>query len=354
VTVPAAADSPRVLVVDDEPPVCTALCRLLERASLDTTGFNDPFDAAKAAREEPFALVLSDYLMPGMTGLELLREVARAVPLTRRILITGYADLDQAIDAFNEGVIHRFIRKPWSNEELVEVCREEVRLFQRANRSHQSRHELERLVRRRTQLLRTAMDLVREGAGELLEDEDAPEETAERPATVLITDVVGYSRLIHDNPTETLETLTAHQMLLFGHITRHGGRVVDAPGDNMLAEFPNPGDAVRAAITAQQELTARAHDQAPNRQMWFRMGIAHGEVLVRGGELFGDAVNIAARLQALAQPGGVCVSHDAYRRLPEPERSVMAALGEQRLKNIPRPVPVYHWPEVAKAADSAP
>ncbi len=165
---------------------------------------------------------------------------------------------------------------------------------------------------------------------------------AKRKLTVVfVTDVAGYSRLMGDDPDATVKTLASYRDVFFSRIEGAGGRVVNAPGDSILAEFASVVDAVSTAVDIQRELAARNGELPESRRMHFRIGVNLGDVLVREGELFGDGVNIAARLEALADPGGICISRRVYDEVESRLDLDFDYLGEHTVKNIARPVRVY-------------
>src|SRR6202171_4659707 len=129
-----------------------------------------------------------------------------------------------------------------------------------------------------------------------------------RLAAILSADVKEYSRLMGADDVATVEMLTAYRTVLTALISQHRGRVVDAPGDNLLAEFASVVDAVQCSVSIQEELNARNADLPADRRMDFRIGVNLGEVIVESDRIYGDGVNIAARVQALAEGGGVCIS----------------------------------------------
>jgi len=131
-------------------------------------------------------------------------------------------------------------------------------------------------------------------------------------AAILSADVKGYSRLMGDDEEATIHTLTAYRGVMTTLIQHHRGRVVDAPGDNLLAEFASVVEAVRCAVEIQQELKTRNAELPAQRQMAFRIGINRGNLVVEGERLYGDGVNIAARLESLAEPGGICIAGIVY------------------------------------------
>jgi adenylate cyclase len=160
-------------------------------------------------------------------------------------------------------------------------------------------------------------------------------------AAILSADVKGYSRLMGDDEVATVRTITDYRESIATAVTGHGGRVVDAPGDNLLAEFASVVDAVRCAVEIQRELGARNAALPASRQMQFRIGINLGDVIVEGPRLYGDGVNIAARLESLAEAGGVCLSGPAYDQVEGKLPHAYDFLGEHTVKNIARPVRVY-------------
>jgi len=139
----------------------------------------------------------------------------------------------------------------------------------------------------------------------------------------------------------TVRTLTAHRETITNFIQRRRGRVVDSPGDNLLAEFASVVDAVACAVEIQRELAARNGELPPSRQMPFRIGVNLGDVIVDGDRIYGDGVNIAARVQGLADGGGICLSGTAYEHVETKLPLTYEFLGEQAVKNIARPVAVY-------------
>ena len=123
---------------------------------------------------------------------------------------------------------------------------------------------------------------------------------------ILSADVKGYSLLMTDDEAYTIRTLKEYQQIMSHHIKQHSGRVVDAPGDNILAEFASVVDAVQCAVAAQNEIKARNAELPENRRMEFRIGVNLGDVIEEESRIYGDGVNIAARLESLADPGGIC------------------------------------------------
>jgi len=167
-------------------------------------------------------------------------------------------------------------------------------------------------------------------------------ETFPRKLTAILSaDVQGYSRLMDEDEDATVHTLAAYREVMSHLIREHRGRVVDSPGDNLLAEFASVVDAVRCAVEIQETLRARSAELPENRRMEFRMGINLGDVIVDGDRIYGDGVNIAARLEGLAEGGGICVSGTVFDQVESKLAFEYDYLGEQAVKNIKRPVRVY-------------
>jgi TolB-like protein/class 3 adenylate cyclase/Tfp pilus assembly protein PilF len=158
----------------------------------------------------------------------------------------------------------------------------------------------------------------------------------------LSADVVGYSRLMAANEAATVETLKAYRDIIARLVVRHGGRVVNAPGDALLAEFPSAVEAVQAAIEIQQSVEGHNIELEADRRMQYRIGVNLGDVIEEAdGTIYGDGVNIAARLEALAEGGGVCISSTVYDAVEGKLALGFDFLGEHQVKNIAKPVRVY-------------
>ena len=162
-------------------------------------------------------------------------------------------------------------------------------------------------------------------------------------AAILAADIVGYSKLAGSDEERTLARLRALRSdLIDPTIAVHNGRVVKRTGDGSIIEFRSVVDAVRCAIEVQNGMVERNAGLPPERRIEFRVGIHLGDVVEESdGDLMGDGVNIAARLEGIADPGGICLSEDAYRQVRDRLKEGFADLGEKELKNIARPVRVY-------------
>jgi class 3 adenylate cyclase len=163
-----------------------------------------------------------------------------------------------------------------------------------------------------------------------------------RLAAIMAVDMVGYSRLTGRDEEGTLARLQAlRRELIDPAIAEHRGRIVKTIGDGLLVEFASVVDAVRGALRVQQGMAILNSDTRSDRRIEFRIGINLGDVVVEGDDLLGDGVNIAARLERLAEPGAICISEDAWRQIRGKIEIAAHDMGEQRLKNISEPIRVY-------------
>src|SRR5215469_3014622 len=166
--------------------------------------------------------------------------------------------------------------------------------------------------------------------------------TTRRLAAILAADVAGYSRLMGTDEEGTHVALTAlRRELTDPKIAEHRGRIVKTTGDGLLVEFPSVLDAVRCAVALQREMGSRNDGVAQERRIEFRIGINLGDVIIDEHDIYGDGVNVAARLEALAEPGRICISRVVRDQVRDKVDFGFEDLGEQQVKNIARPVRVY-------------
>ena len=158
---------------------------------------------------------------------------------------------------------------------------------------------------------------------------------------ILSADVEGYSRMMGEDEVGTIRTLTVYRDAMSGRILQHRGRVVDAPGDNLLAEFASVVDAVQCAVEVQRELAKKNEELPAERKMVFRIGINLGDVVEEEDRIYGDGVNIAARMESLCAGGGVCISGTAFEHIANKLDLEYEDLGDHQVKNISRPIRVY-------------
>ena len=160
-------------------------------------------------------------------------------------------------------------------------------------------------------------------------------------AAIFAADIAGYSRLVAEDEEETLRRLASYRSVMDDFIARAGGRIFNTAGDAVLAEFPSAVEAVRCAIDIQESLRTRNLAYPTSRQMSFRIGITIGDVVERNGDLLGDGVNIAARLEGIAPVGGICISRTVHEQVANKLSVQFADIGEQQVKNIPTPIHAY-------------
>ena len=169
----------------------------------------------------------------------------------------------------------------------------------------------------------------------------APSVVLRRLAAILCADVAGYTRLMHADEAGTLRLLASHREITDRLIGQHGGRIANTAGDSVLAEFPSAVDGLQCALAIQERIAA-VNDWVPqDRRVSFRIGLHVGEAMVRDGDLFGDVVNVAARMEQLASPGSVCISGTAYEYVRKVVPARFEDLGPQRVKNLDSPVQAY-------------
>ena len=160
-------------------------------------------------------------------------------------------------------------------------------------------------------------------------------------AAILSADVKGYSRLMEEDEEATIRTLTEYRDIIAKQVKLHKGRVVDSPGDNVLADFASVVDALKCAVQTQNEIAEQNENLPVNRKMEFRIGLNLGDVAEEDGRIYGDGVNVAARIESLADPGGICISRTAYDQVRKKLTLGYEYLGEHSVKNIDEPVRVY-------------
>jgi len=170
------------------------------------------------------------------------------------------------------------------------------------------------------------------------------ERVQRRLAAILAADVVGYSRLMGEDEMGTLNALNLHRAeLIHPTVAEHRGRIVKLMGDGALVEFPSVVDAVECAVAVQRGMAERNSDIPDSKRITFRIGINLGDIIIEGDDIYGDGVNVAARLEGEADPGGICISGDAYRQVNGKIDLAFEDLGERALKNIVEPVRAYRW-----------
>src|SRR5262245_59627356 len=171
-------------------------------------------------------------------------------------------------------------------------------------------------------------------------DGAANPKTSRRLAAILAADIAGYSALMGADEAGTVRSLKAHQAVILPMVTEHGGRSIDTAGDGILAEFPSVLSAVECGVAIQRVMAHRNADVEESRRMRLRIGINLGDVVFDDARIYGDGVNVAARLEGIAEPGGICISRKVYEDISGKIELAFVDAGEQQLKNIAPPVRV--------------
>src|SRR5271168_3194783 len=171
--------------------------------------------------------------------------------------------------------------------------------------------------------------------------QEQPSRVGRRLSAIMSADVAGYSRLMGLDETGTARVLREHRAVFDALVAKHGGRIVKTTGDGVLLEFPSVVDAVECAVAVQAVMAQRNEGIPQDRRMLFRIGINLGDILIEGDDILGDGVNVAARLEGIAEPGGICISSSAFEQVRGKVAVEFTDLGEQTLKNIARSVRAY-------------
>ncbi len=172
-------------------------------------------------------------------------------------------------------------------------------------------------------------------------DDDQAPPLERRLATILAADVAGYSRMMGEDEEATVKTMRGHRGVFDALLKQHHGRVFNTAGDMILAEFPSAVEAVRCATEVQAALRTRNEHLPPERRMLFRMGINLGDVVVQDGDLLGDGVNVAARIQTIAEPGGICISSSVHDQIQNKLSLQFKSMGDRSFKNIGQPIRTF-------------
>ena len=289
-----------------------SVARLLRTVGMGARQFSSVSDFFQADPPDgPTCLVL-DVRMPGRSGLHLQRELAAAKRELPIIFITAHADVPMTVQAMKGGAIE-FLTKPFRDQDLLDAVEAGLARDRARRESDKS---------------------LRDGA-------DATGARNRKLAAILHADVVDFSRLMGKDETGTHRALGELRCAVDPLIASHGGRIVSTAGDSLLADFSSVVDALNCAI--EMQLAARVINGLipPDRRLELRIGVNLGDVIVDGRDIFGDGVNIAARLQALAGPGTVCISQTVYEQVRNKLDLNYHPLGSHRVKNIAEPLRAY-------------
>jgi len=290
---------PHIVVVEDEATQRQLLADYLTGQNFRVSAADSGAALHRLVDREAPALVLLDVGLPGEDGFALVRRLREKSSRIGIIMVTSAADTVDRVVGLETGA-DDYITKPFEPRELLARVR----------------------------------SVLRRGAPER---EAAPR----RIAAILAADVAGYSRLVGNDEEGTLARLRVlRRELIDPEIGAHRGRIVKTTGDGLLIEFASVVDAVRCAVAVQRRMAAAA-DEPAERRIQLRVGINVGDVLADGDDILGDSVNIAARLEAIAEPGSICLSAAAYEQVRGKIEIAVDDMGEQDLKNIARPLRTY-------------
>jgi class 3 adenylate cyclase len=290
---------PHIVVVEDEATQRQLLADYLAGQNFRISAVDNGAALRRLVEHEVPALVMLDVGLPGEDGFALARWLREKSGRVGIIMVTSAGDTVDRVVGLETGA-DDYVTKPFEPREL----------------------------------LARVKSVMRRGAP----GRDAP---ARRIAAILVADVAGYSRLVGEDEEGTLARLRRlRRELIDPEIAAHRGRIVNVKGDGILVEFVSTLDAVRCAVAVQGRVTAAAAEP-PERRIQYRVGINVGDVLADGDDILGDSVNIAARLEGIAEPGGICLSAAAYEQVRGKLDIAVADMGEQDLKNIARPLRTY-------------
>ena len=300
----------KVLLVDDDDKLRNLVTEYLEGFGFQVIALPDGRKVLQALETESPDIVILDIMLPGQDGLDILKAIRLKfeVPV---IMLTAKGDDADRIVGLELGA-DDYIPKPFNPRELLARMKAVTR----------------RLVLQEKIGVSKAASIPDEGMHRQLK-------------AILSADVKGYSRLMSEDEMSTIARLKNCREIISVQVERHTGRVVDSPGDNILAEFGSVVNAVECAIATQKELRNRNAAVPDYRKMEYRIGINLGDVIVEKGRIYGDGVNIAARLEGMAEAGGVCVSGTVYDQIESKLLFTYEFLGEKEVKNIRKPVRVY-------------
>jgi DNA-binding response OmpR family regulator len=299
----------KVLLVDDDEKLRELVTEYLEGYGFQVKTLSDGAVVLKTIQRESPDIIILDIMLPGKDGLDVLKEIraASSVPV---IMLTAKGEDADRIVGLELGA-DDYLPKPFNPRELLA--------------------RMKAVIRR----------LSFEGRAARGEKEVASQHMQRQLRAILSADVKEYSRLMAEDEMRTIHTLNAHRDIIASHVTSHLGRVVDSPGDNILAEFGSVLNAVQCAVEIQKELGVKNAELPSQRKMEFRIGINLGDVVLERGKIYGDGVNIAARIERLAKAGGICISGTVYDQIENRLALSYEYMGEKSVKNIAKPIRVY-------------
>jgi DNA-binding response OmpR family regulator len=299
----------RVLLVDDDEKLRKLLQEYLEGYGFRVMALPDGSLAMEAIQNDSPDVVILDIMLPGRDGLDILKEIRSGHDLPV-IMLTAKGDDADRIVGLELGA-DDYVPKPFNPRELLARIKAVTRRFSLQEKRKDSETEID-IDRLQRQL-----------------------------KAILSADVKDYSRLMTEDELWTIKTINRFRGLISSHVQRYSGRVVDSPGDNILAEFGSVVNAVECAMAIQEDLGVRNNLLPENRRMEYRIGVNLGDVVIERGRIYGDGVNIAARIENLSDPGGISISGTVYDQIENRLSLEYEFIGERLVKNIRKPVRVY-------------
>lgn len=305
-----------ILVVDKEKFISEALCDYLNLEGHSCRHSVSGEEAISELRNKSTDVIIINHTVREFDGLNLLKVISEEYPAVKKIIFSNTRP-DPAAPSEDVDDTYTYFRKPINMDKFLQTIENiDSELYGSDSFEQNTPHAV---------------------AGE----SSGGPFTERRLSAILSADVVGYSRLMGDDDVETLRTLSASLEVFQKFIHKFHGRVVNTPGDAVLAEFVSVADSVECAVQIQQELSLRNAEMPQDRRMHYRIGVNLGDVLVSNNAIYGDGVNIAARLEALSDGGGVCISGTVYDQIETKLDLRIKFLGKREVKNIRKPVRVY-------------
>jgi DNA-binding response OmpR family regulator len=299
----------KVLLVDDDEKLRKLVTEYLEGYGFQVRALPDGLSVLSTIRNESPDIVILDIMLPGKDGLEVLKEIRSelSVPV---IMLTAKGDDADRIVGLELGA-DDYLPKPFNPRELLA--------------------RIKAVIRR----------IPSQGLGGAVAEGATSQSIQRQLKAILSADVKDYSRLMSQNEMWTIQTLKDYRALIASHVRSHQGRVVDSPGDNLLAEFGSVVHAVECAVEIQRNLSSRNTPLPDEKRMEYRIGVNLGDVVIDRGKLYGDGVNIAARIEKLAYPGGIAISGMVFDEIENKLPLSCEYVGENTVKNILKPIRVY-------------
>jgi len=320
-----------ILVVDDEDLIRDSLSEYFKSEGFVCETAGTGREALEKLVSRNFTLVVTDIQMPHINGFQLLEHLSRNCPHVAVMMITGQADVESAVQAMQQGACD-YITKPFNLERVLDKVNRALHNRLLLLEERQIVQHLATLVERKSHAFSLAS-----------QDLTAPHSrrTRRKLAAIMFTDIVGYSALTQRSEDLALKLLEEHRKLLRSTFSKHRGKEIKTMGDAFLIAFGSALEAVRCAIEIQMLLAQRNSTVPAEKRIQIRIGVHLGDVVYQDDDIYGDGVNIASRIEPLAEPAGICISEDLAHQIHNKIQEPIVRLGKSYLKNIQMPVDVY-------------